>query len=116
MNKLTLEKTWTYCLSMWRWIAAQRKAGDNRIVWYLKRAWMENNDFENISECCFFCEYDFYLGKESCDSCPARKIDKNFYCENTEYHWCNDPIKFYNELVSLNRKRLAMKEAKNVRN
>ena len=120
MKKLTLDETWRLCLSMWRWIAKQKRGGSKRNIDNLKIQWLDihgyklNEDNEYIKLNCFFCEYDEQqLRKEesaNCDCCPGKKIDIEFACTASGYCWSNDSIAFYNMLVSLNRKRLAKRK------
>lgn len=109
MRELTLSETWKLCLSMWRWIAKQVRAGRTDVT-SLKNEWIEKKGFgsEKILHHCFFCHYtaeDFEFS-EDCNQCPARKIDPYFDCCGGKYYYRPHPIAFYNKLVSLNRKRL----------
>ncbi len=111
-KKLTLNETWEYCLSMWRWIAKQRRARSRSSVPSLKRRWLEYNwSGKDIDGDCFFCDYGLSHTKteDNCDACPAQKIDPEFHCMCIEYDYQDYPIAFYNKLVSLNRKRLKKK-------
>lgn len=108
LRKLSLEETWKLCMSMWRWIAKQWRAG-RRDVDALKREWLEKHGYKGIKiyNDCFFCQYVAKLKELSCSFCPGRKIDIIFNCNRVEYNFKCNPIAFYNKLVSLNRKRLA---------
>ncbi len=119
-KKLTLNETWEYCLSMWQWIAKEKKAGSVTPVAILKSKWLENNwSGKPINATCFFCEYGEKHPKKErsrkptkgCMSCPATQIDLTFYCMGSEYDYGCYPIAFYNKLVSLNRKRLKTKKS-----
>lgn len=109
---MTLDETWKNCLSMWRWIAKQRRAGSWQHVAYLKAEWLTSHGFEGIEQDCFFCDRRLLckktgLNKDNlCINCPARRVDKEFGCCTDEYNFSDKPIAFYNKLVSLNRKRL----------
>ena len=105
MKKLTLEETWTECMRMWRWIAKKIRKDDTYDVNDLKITWLEKHGYrdEDIISDCFFCEYAEYNGK--CTSCPGGKVDESFNCENLEYHWQAEPLKFYEKLKELNRIR-----------
>ncbi len=113
MERLTLNETWKYCMSMWKWIAKQKKAGSRKKVPALKQQWMTSNKAKNtaISDC-FFCEYGMTHERSvtsrgtGCSDCPAVFVDNKFDCEDKKYNWRTSPIAFYNKLVSLNRKRL----------
>lgn len=116
MKKLTLDETWRLCLSMWRWIAKIKKNERNVEVYALKKEWLKNHGFrcKTINSDCFFCEYVYGHSRPiaNCYLCPARKVDKEFDCVETSYDHSYYPVKFYNKLVSLNRKRLAKKRKK----
>lgn len=111
MKKLTLDKTWTECLRMWRWIPQQKGDIDD-----LKESWLRNKgyDYDNdfLDHDCFFCEYNIQRGGngEDCEYCPGKKIDKSFNCCNDDYYYRLERLAFYNKLRSLNRKRLAKKK------
>lgn len=110
--KLSLNDTWKHCLSMWRWIARQKRAGSRQPSFILKRRWLANHGFEEdaLNSDCFFCEYaETHGGKggltsEDCVKCPGKTVDE-FNCMSTQYHY-DRPVAFYNKLVALNRKRL----------
>ena len=120
--RMTLDETWKNCLSMWRWIAKEVRNGNGVLVERLKKEWLENHGFKvglYPSDNCFFCIYkDSHNRKRAkgksvcgCDDCPACYIDRDFYCcdfDGDDYS--EEPIKFYNKLVSLNRKRLKAKK------
>ena len=107
MKRITLNKTWRLCLSMWRWIAKQKKEYSNLDVTCLKKQWLREHDFErdSVQSDCFFCEHD----NKYCRNCPGRKVDQCFDCQTYDYNYYRKPIAFYNKLRSLNRKRLAKK-------
>ena len=104
--KMNLGDTWKNCLSMWRWIAKEVRGGDQRSVCELKTVWLNNHDLDGlVTDDCFFCDY----GKD-CQTCPGRRVDPKFTCDDISCHWDSHPIAFYNKLVSLNRKRLKAKD------
>ncbi len=111
MKKLTLDETWKLCLSMWRWIAKMKRAGSKRSVKELKGVWCKKHGLWDVDNDCFFCEHVRQEGKRctinSQTPCPGNKVDRSFVCINTEYNYAQKPIKFYNKLVSLNKKRKA---------
>ncbi len=99
--KLTLKKTWTECLRMWKWIAEQVEAGSKKTGKKLKDEWMEKNNYSGIVMCnCFFCEYTA-RHKHGCESCPGHLVDKTFNCNNNSYNFYWKPIAFYKELTKL---------------
>ena len=110
-KKLTLEQTWTLCLQMWKWIAGQIRKDPDISVWRLKAKWLSKHDWGVSMYCdCFFCDWaGGNRGFPSCPRCPARKIDKDFDCEDTDYDYSLNPIEFYKKLVALNKKRKARK-------
>ena len=118
MKKLTLDETWRLCLSMWRWIAKQKREGSRKRTDVLKREWLRLHKIPTDAQpnnACYFCEYNNEHnrgGNQDTDTgctCPGNRIDKKFDCCHSEYHFYKHPIAFYNKLVSLNRKRLAKK-------
>ena len=125
MKRLTLDQTWTQCLKMWRCIAKQTRAAIKAdkgwdSVETLKAKWVDKHGLENACLCdhCFFCEYAYLATtpeecptwSEKCWKCPAKKIDKDFYCKHPEYNFQSNPIAFYKKLVALNKIRLARKK------
>lgn len=111
-KKLSLNETWKLCLQMWKWIAGQRKKGNKDCVGALKFQWLKEHDFDywGINCRCFFCEYANQPGRRGCKNCPAVLVSPRFGCENTTYDYWDNPIAFYNKLVSLNKKRQKKKE------
>ena len=107
MKKLSLDETWKNCLKMWRWIAKEKKANSRLWVNVLKRKWLLRHNFSGpIRSHCFFCEY----AVQDCIQCPARKIDRDFWCMNSEYHHRRRPADFLREITCLNKIRLAKKK------
>ena len=123
MKRLNLNETWVLCLKMWKWIAMKVrvaiKAGKEWDVVILKREWLSSHGFENIRiyHNCFFCEYAHQhnphkdIRGEGCSLCLARKIDKEFDCQDTDYEYDQKPIAFYKKLVELNKIRLKKRKA-----
>ena len=103
---MTLNETWKNCLAMWKWIAEQIRTGDKRSVDELKRAWVRDHGFEDVMYYCFFCDY-VVSKSANCGACPARLIDPKFGCRRAEYDFFDEPIKFYEKLVALNKERIA---------
>ena len=108
MAKYTLDDTWRLCMSMYRWVARQKQKGDKRSVGELKEAWLDAHGFadEELWENCFFCEYAVVTCGGSCEKCPGVLVDDDFHCNTEEYDYEKEPVKFFNKLTSLNRKRL----------
>jgi hypothetical protein len=116
MKKLNLDETWRLCLSMRRWIAKKMRKNDTLDVDDLKYSWLYSHTKDKPENECYFCERNKQMGGVSlldecgdCRYCPPREIDKDFTCNNPDYHYYQKPIAFYNKLRSLNRKRLAKK-------
>ncbi len=111
MKKLNLDETWSLCLSMWRWIAKEKRTNKCRSTQWLKSMWIENHGLSDteILNNCFFCEYKHYRDM-ACNNCPGAKIDKDFRCNVFDYSWNGRSIKFYNKLVQLNKIRLAKRK------
>ena len=109
--RLTLDESWELCLKQWPWIIKQLDGGSKEIVEELKDQWLEENGFTDICICneCFFCEYAYQHDKSFCPTkcplCPGRKIDTDFFCLRDDYHYQKSPHKFYEKLLSLNKKR-----------
>ena len=105
MKKLTLNKTWTECLRMWKWIAKEKKAGNLSRVVILKSKWLNEHGYnaDEIQDTCFFCDY---VRRKTCCDCPGKKVNPGFDCEDENCEYDSEPIAFYNKLVALNKKRL----------
>ena len=112
MKRMNLDESWKLCMSMWRWIAEQIRAGCEYSVDVLKEQWLKKHGYkigkygEYITGNCFFCTYITSCGKEECSFCPGKKVDGTFNCMRKDYDFFGRPIAFYNKLRSLNRKRL----------
>jgi len=118
--KLSLDDTWKYCLSMWKTVSEKQKKDKSADVEELKNEWATANGFtykaskvpyrEKVEATCFFCDYATRHGSgwPVCGKCPAKKVDPYFDCIHSEYNYEHQPIKFYNKIVSLNRKRLKL--------
>ena len=107
-KKLTLEKAWTECLRMWKWVA---KHHDEYVdVNEAKLQWLYDNGYENreVDGNCFFCEYDTQIWlRKNCYNCPGKCICKSFDCGKPSYHYRIKPKAFYKKLVELDKKRRA---------
>jgi hypothetical protein len=93
---------------MWKWIAEQWDDGDDdQDVNKLKETWLDEHGSQPIEDDCFFCDYGLNNGKEDrpCESCPGYLVDPGFNCENPKYHYRHRPIKFYEKIIALNKKR-----------
>ena len=108
---MNLEDTWTNCLAMWKWIAEQVKSGeaDYTDAGRLKRQWLVEHKYVYIYLNCFFCDYVKGYGNINCEKCPGALVDKSFRCGNILYDYICKPIKFYEKLVELNKKRCLKK-------
>ncbi len=110
MKKLTLAKTWQECLRMWKWIAENYKNGDE--IDDLKIEWLKKHDIaeDEISVDCFFCEYcDGKCENRYGPRCPGVQVNRRFTCHSLTYGFRRKPVKFYQKLVELNKKRLEKK-------
>jgi hypothetical protein len=105
--RLSLEKTWTECLRMWKWIAKEKKKDRKLIISELKTIWLTKNHYKpnSILKDCFFCN----RAPGDCTICPGKEIDPFFNCKNDDYCYFSNPLAFYAKLVSLNKIRLARK-------
>jgi len=106
-KKLTLEQTWRHCLAMWKWIAEEVKQEGTWDVYVLKIEWMyKHPQFGRIVAGCFFCQYDYEQGTAACSQCPGRLVSKSFHCQDHKtYCFSEKPVKFYQKLLELNKKR-----------
>ncbi len=119
MKKLSLEKTWTECLRMWKWITKHLPEDTFWGIEDAKDNWLEENGYmlrADRPHCgCFFCEYKQHFaidGHCPCSHCPAKLVDKKFDCQNSTYSYDQNPKKFYAELLRLNKMRLKKKAKK----
>lgn len=108
-------------MSLWRWVAKKWKEDNILNVDDLKREWMQAHGFEEdeIMNDCFFCQYCETHSTEvkgycnGCSTCPAVRVDREFFCMGTDYAFDKDPVAFYNKLRSLNRKRKSNDKKRN---
>ena len=116
--RMTLDDTWKKCLSMWKWVAKEKRVDPSDNADDLKSRWLRSKGIEGVFETCFFCDHanrhkkDDDFDYHTCRLCPARKIEPDFTCcgSNNPHHYHTHSVKFYNKLVSLNRKRLKAKK------
>ena len=104
MKRLTLKEAWRLCVKgQWHWIQLRIKRGDKRGVEELKKVWMKKHGFENIRADCFFCAYARQAQERKywCIYCPAKKIDPDFCCSRTAYHYQDRPLDFYAKITEL---------------
>ena len=110
MKRLTVNKTWENCLAMWKWISRKCLKIDWPDVDRLKVEWLEANgypDADIIHHHCFFCQHCQSGNHDGVECrCPAKKIDKDFYCFAVQHSYSGRPRDFYNELKRLNKIRL----------
>lgn len=118
--KMTLDETWKNCLSMWRWIAKEVRGG-REYSSGMKIEWLGAHGLKGTQgpNHCFFCSYRDNNEYESdpnavCPGCPGSFVDKSFDCMGNDYPY-DEPLKFYNKLVSLNRKRLKPRNQKKLK-
>ena len=108
-----VREAWIDCLRMWKWISENLPDGFSEsvedikdfVIESLKRQWLRKNKFTKpFPNNCFFCAYDGKHGNE-CESCPARLVRRHFHCTDSGYNYAYEPVKFYNLLVELDKKR-----------
>ncbi len=104
-KKLTLNQAWTLCLKQWKWIIEQLDAGNKDSADFLKGKWIRQNGYKStIMGNCFFCEYA--RQHDGCElSCPARLVNKGFFCRTLSYEYDDKPREFYKRIFELNKKR-----------
>ncbi len=113
-----LDRTWKNCLRMWKWVSenlpegfAGKNGKDRRgIVYLLKARWMKDHRYGQISEHCFFCEYnnEEYGEGGECGGCPGKLANprfRSFWCQSKGMGWGVNPKAFYRRLVQLDKKR-----------
>lgn len=106
--KLSLNGSWRYSLQMWKWIVERVRQDSSLKVEDLKDEWiLKHSRFDGIDNNCFFCEYDIQQKKLCCSSCPGVLVDENFDCDAQGCVFSKRPIRFYEKLVALNKKRKA---------
>lgn len=107
-----LDKCWENCLAMWKWISKVWTPDGDRVA-TLKERWINKNGLPEPSPAnCFFCDFANEIAKEFnlddiCPVCPGKLISSSFGCQNSKYHYAQNPRVFYQKLVELNKKRLA---------
>ena len=115
MKRLTVDQTWRECLAMWKWISRQclgkSKEWCRSNVTPLKVEWLDFNGINanEVEESCFFCERSKGRCGYVCRRCPARAIDRNFYCMSREHNYEHLPRLFYAELKRLDKIRRGLK-------
>jgi len=111
MRGLSLDETWKQCLAMWKWVAGHSARGHA----FRKATWLYEHGFKYTHFGCFFCAYAKSKGVRSIECisrCPARRVDPNFFCTDSEIHFEYHPRRFYHRLVALNKERLAKRKKK----
>lgn len=123
VENLTPDIAWTECLKMWKWISDEIIAGYNDktdlghtyIVHDLKRKWLRENGYKNISldNHCFFCELaGGWNGGKGCSKCELYIHGNGFICNDESYelygkfNYQSFPISFYKKIVEINNNRL----------
>lgn len=111
MKRLTLEKTWSKCLAMWRWIKKQLMINPDANIWTLKAQWLQQHDpSAKLPADCYFCKYQeahhYNRNDEgACSHCPGRMVDPQFICTCSDYAYDKNPVAFLHKLEQLNRIR-----------
>ncbi|KKK56978.1 hypothetical protein LCGC14_3059110 [marine sediment metagenome] len=104
---ISLDKTWTFCIRMAKWIAKEMQRDSSQYVGVLKEAYLAQNHPDlDLYNNCFFCDYNGY-DDNKCKACPGRLVDLGFHCENDAYSYDRRPTDFHKELVRLNKIRKA---------
>lgn len=106
-----LDDTFTFCESMWIWLARQIEEGSEDTVPELKRQWLRMHGFKPIRDSCFFCDYAYNANANSrdpyvnmCDNyCPGKMMDSHFYCTHLDYAYDEKPIAFKNKILELSK-------------
>ena len=90
------KQVWEDCVRMWRWLKS-KKLDKHNVYRYKIDYTYENKTTRQINHC-FFCQYtniDTNIDHEQhCSLCPGRLLWPEFYCENSDYSWNNNPLEF----------------------
>ena len=118
-GKQKLDRSWEYCLAMWKWISEHLPRGFTKlnrsdkhdVLIKLKVQWLTENGFGGSRTLmnCFFCDFSSNgSGSILCSGCPGRLADPDFHCNHCSdsINWVLNPKKFYKNLVKMNKKRL----------
>ncbi len=100
MNRL--DKCWSRCLRMWKWISEEWAQDSHDSVVQLKGQWLKEHRFKILYNNCFFCAYDT---TRNCSRCPATLVDPSFHCFAFSKYSYHDPISFYAKLLELDKIR-----------
>ena len=110
-----LDRSWTNCLRMWKWISGNLPEGFSElrnnikrfIIEHLKTQWLKEYRFTKpLPNDCFFCAASMRFAEpEGCDGCPAVLVDREFCCMEDDFHYALDPINFYQRILKLNMRR-----------
>ena len=117
MKKLTVDQTWEQCLAMWKWISLCIGRGTKKSIAKLKAEWLAKTNIRVLQDNCFFCEKAMKDAQRrklewfypNCKTCPAKKVDAEFNCQDHGYDFLHQPRKFYAKLKQLDKIRLARK-------
>jgi len=104
--KMSLNKTWSECLRMWKWITQVGLRLTEEDIEELKHLYLTANGYSphTLENDCYFCDYS----NGECTVCPGILVNKNFNCIG-DIDYEDNPIEFYKLLVRLNKKRLSKK-------
>lgn len=131
MKRMNLDQTWKACLHTWSIINQYLKLDSHKncCIDRLKTRALPN-DQQNMMLNCHFCEYadkafmrwqakqkrlgkkvfSFSDNKNMCSFCPGVKVDPDFNCMGTKYHYRDEPFEFYAKIQELNKIRLNRKK------
>ncbi len=111
LKDLTQDQVWELCIEMWTWIVAQLIEDPKRHIDVLKQVWLREHGYDVhpvINSSCFFCGYSTdWDGEYDCSNCPARHVDRTFWCFRSEYQYNLRPGAFLAKIKELNVRRLA---------
>ena len=129
MKRLTIDQTWEQCLAMWKWVSKQcgdnydcdsvecqdgvdcRDCPYNSPVNSLKEKWLEDNNYQDIFQDCFFCDLtEDENGNGNCRECQLRIEGVSFSCTEEGQNYEYNPKSFYAKLKELNKIRLERKK------
>jgi hypothetical protein len=117
-----LDSIWEFCLEMWKSVSLVYELGSTTPVSSVKEKWLEMKGFDpdDIVSGCFFCDWAKRKGQSSffpdrrggCKKCPGVKVSEKFACQLKGTTWHKDPVKFYQLLVKLDKKRTPNRKKK----
>ena len=108
LNDMTENDFWSECRRMWTDVVAWWNSNQHLSIIDLKWKWLIRNNYigDNKPACeCFFCEMSKRGSKIKCHLCPGRKIDSEFDCQDSVYHYRDEPEAFLAKIIEMDEIR-----------